>query len=105
MGRAEDQEQAQHHVGELVDEGGVRVDKQRKGWSTVKLKKTRNIVPDGLVQVRISNFLRDFPNLERGPLTGNVNLQSGASGVDSVGMKRKSTDQIKGPDVIKRLRK
>ena len=65
-----------HHVGVLQEGGGhgqvahsgggnerVGQIKIVKGLQTVRLRKTRGLIPDGLVQTRILNFTRKFPNL------------------------------------------
>jgi hypothetical protein len=63
------------------------------------------MVPDGLVQVRINNFMKTFPNLGRGPLLRREN-ENGDNIVVTQGiMKRKSSDQLKGPEASKRLKK
>ena len=37
-----------------------------KGLETVKLRKARGLIPDGLVQTRIQNFVSNCPNLGGG---------------------------------------
>ena len=105
-GHGEDQDQVQHCRAQHVDRGGgYGGGAVKKGWSTVRLRKTRNMVPDGLVQVRINNFMRTFPNLGRGPLLRTEN-EIGDNIVVTQGiMKRKSLDQLKGPEASKRLKK
>ena len=63
------------------------------------------MVTDGLVQVRIINFVRSFPNLGGGPMRGE-NIQAGT---DLVGLKgdrkRKSEGTLGGPNAKRRLDK
>jgi hypothetical protein len=37
-----------------------------RNLEVVKIRKTRNVIPDGLVQCRIQNFVKHFPNLRGG---------------------------------------
>ena len=95
--------QQNHVLNELqhVDDGGA----VRRKLDTVKLRKTRGMVPDGLVQVRISNFLQSFPNLGRGPSMWMDNCESSDSELMGLGIrKRKSLDQLGDPSAQKRLR-
>ena len=60
-----------------------------------RVAKRRGIVPDGLVQTRLSNFVKAFPNLGRGD--GSTNRTSG--GVSVVGNKdgeRPADNTLKG---------
>jgi hypothetical protein len=68
------------HVGEVHTEGGGHLQGVRQGGShervghvrmvkgleTVKLRKARGLIPDGLVQTRIQNFVSNYPNLGGG---------------------------------------
>jgi hypothetical protein len=94
--------QQNHVLNELqhVDDGGA----VRRKLDTVKLRKTRGMVPDGLVQVRISNFLQSFPNLGRGPSMRMDNFGKSNSTEKGLKRKRKSSDQLGGPEEVKRLR-
>ena len=72
----------------------------------MKLRKTRGMVPDGLVQVRTSNFIQSLTNLKGGPSTQmNLTLENENSNFVGITGKRKSFDQLEGPNVSKRLRK
>ena len=65
-----------------------------------KLVKKRGIVPDGLVQVRLDNFVRAFPNLTKNVST---NYDNGGPGLSaSVNMKRKS-DWIEDPQSLSNI--
>jgi hypothetical protein len=70
------------------------------------VKKTRGVVRDGLVQVRISNFLKSFPNLNRGAVDTARNVSGPNTLLSEGGLgKRKSLEQLGGPEAVKRLRK
>ena len=89
-----------HHVGVLQEGGGhgqvahsgggnerVGQIKIVKGLQTVRLRKTRGLIPDGLVQTRILNFTRKFPNL------GGGTSDQGGSSIDNYSGKRKLCGQ------------
>ena len=57
------------------------------------------MIPDGLVQARITNFVANFPNLGGGPLQ--VQNYSDVSSGGGISRKRKP-DQPKGPTSNKR---
>jgi hypothetical protein len=88
-----------------VDGRGVGVGAKKKKLDTVKLRKLQGMVPDGLVQVRISNFIQSYPNLNGGPSTW-INLTFENENENLVGItgKSKSFDQLECPNVSKRLK-
>ena len=82
-----------HHVGVLQEGGGhgqvahsgggnerVGQIKIVKGLQSVRLRKTRGAYSDGLVQTRILNFTRKFPNLG-----GGTSDQAGQEGLITLG--------------------
>ena len=75
-----------------VGAGRVGHVKVVKGKETVQLRKRRGFAPDGLVQMRIQNFVESFPNLGGGRI-----LSSGANRVNP-DRKRKFDDQVNDPD-------
>ena len=92
-------------------DGGLQLQRvgvvpESKRWDTVKVRKTRGVVRDGLVQVRISNFLKSFPNLNRRAVDTARNVSGPNTLLSEGGLgKRKSLEQLGGPEAVKRLRK
>ena len=71
-----------------------------------KLVKKRGIVPDGLVQARLDNFVRAFPNLTKNVSTnydkGNFSSNGGPGLSATVNRKRKS-DWIEDPQSLSNI--
>ena len=64
------------------------------GLETVKLRKVRGIIPDGLFQARISNYVASFPNLGGGPLSNENDKCVGGGGIS----RKRKPEQLNSPD-------
>ena len=70
--------------GKVVEKlGSVR---NVRNFEVVKMRKARNVIPDGLVQCRIQNFVKHFPNLRGG---GADEMES--TGVNQCGKRQRET--------------